>query len=228
VTELNDLLARVDALARGDSVVRARLGAAAQLAVRIVPGCSSASVAILLETGVSTAAVSDRLALEVDLLQYRFGEGPCLDVLQGQVVRVDLREDEAYRRFAPGAIDAGIATVLSLPCQAPDGRIIGSLNLYGTESDTLERAEAAAAPFVAYVTEVLLESDVLAVARTFVDEATTWLDEQGLVNRAVGFLAHRRGCTPEAALAVLAAAAADRNVPLVEVARDALDDRLPD
>src|SRR3954454_12592185 len=114
MSELSDLLTRVDALARGDSDVRARLGAAAQLAVRIVPGCSSASVAILLQTGVSTAAVSDRVALEVDLLQYRFGEGPCLDALEGQVVRVDLRHDDTYQRIAPGALDAGVSAVLSL------------------------------------------------------------------------------------------------------------------
>src|SRR4051812_6294188 len=114
--DLTDLLVRVDAIARGDVVVRARLGAAAQLALRIIPGCSSVSIAILLETGVSTAAVSDRVALEVDLLQYRFGEGPCLDALEGQVVRVDLRADEAYQRITPGALDAGVASILSLPC----------------------------------------------------------------------------------------------------------------
>src|SRR3954469_8219215 len=116
MSDLTGLLARVDAIARGDTIVRARLGAAAQLAVRIVPGCSSSGVAIVLETGVSTAAVSDRVALEIDLLQYRFGEGPCLDALEGQVVRVDLRDDGSYRRIAPGALDAGVATVLSLPC----------------------------------------------------------------------------------------------------------------
>lgn len=63
--------------------------------------------------------------------QYRCKEGPCLDAVvgDGQVVRVDLLHDGSpYRRMAPGALDAGVNSVLSVPIYDGIG-VIGSLNL---------------------------------------------------------------------------------------------------
>jgi GAF domain-containing protein len=229
VAELIDLIARVDVLARTESTVRAKLEAAAHLAARVVPGCDAVSVAIVLEGEVFTAAVTDRVALEVDLIQYRFGEGPCLDVLEGGAVRVDLIEDERYQRFAPGAIDAGVLAVLSVPCRSGD-RVVGSVNLYSRESGGFDDAasEAAAAPFAAYAAEVIGESQVLAAAISLVDAAASRMEEASIVNQAIGIVAARASSSMEAALATLGEIALRRGVDVRTVAEAVLEGDLLD
>ena len=64
-----------------------------------------------------TAAVSDAVAIEVDVAQYTANEGPCLDAARtSRVVRVDqLGAEERFCRFGPRAQDLGIQAVLSVP-----------------------------------------------------------------------------------------------------------------
>jgi hypothetical protein len=231
VAELIELIARVDLLARTESTVRAKLEAAAQLAAGIVPGCDSVSIAIVLEGQVYTAAVTDRIALEVDLIQYRFGEGPCLDVLEGGPVRVDLIDDQRYQRFAPGAMDAGVLAVLSIPCWSGD-RVVGSVNLYSRQAGGFDdpASEPTAAPFAAYAAEVIGESQVLAAAISLVDAAASRMEEASIVNQAIGIVAARENRSMEAALATLGAIALRRGVDVPTVAAavlegDLLDDR---
>lgn len=231
MTYFEPLIARVDALARGDAVIRAKLEAVAALLVRMIPDCDSVSIGIILEGAATTAAASDHVALEVDLLQYKFQEGPCLDSVSsgggaGQVVRIDLIDDPRYRRFAPGALDAGIASVLSIPCMSRAGRVVGSLNLYSRRRGTLgPAAEAAAAPFAAFVAETISESAVLDAASDLVAEVTTAVERHAIINQAVGLIIKRRGCTAEAALAALGWTATARGQDLPTAARAIVNGR---
>src|SRR6187200_2664618 len=59
-----------------------------RLACAVIPRCTGGSVAMLVEGEPTSMAVSDSAALEVDLVQYDAGEGPCVTALGGQVVRV--------------------------------------------------------------------------------------------------------------------------------------------
>jgi hypothetical protein len=226
VSDLSTLLLRVDALARGDAVLRAKLEIIAAIAVRLIEGCDSVSIALVIEGEVSTAAVSDRVALEVDLMQYRFEEGPCLDALAGKVVRLDVVEGSTYDRFSPGALDAGVLDILSIPCIA-EGRVVGTMNLYSRTAGGLEGVEQTAAPLVELVTETVHSSALLDAALELADRATASLEENAIVNQAVGFVAHRRGCSIEAALAVIVDTARRREETLRAVAEAILAGHIP-
>ena len=66
----------------------------------------------------STIAASDDLPQEVDELQYRLDEGPCLDCVRtGQVINVpDIAVVSArWPRFAPAVIESGFTSVHALP-----------------------------------------------------------------------------------------------------------------
>ena len=202
MSDISVLIQRVEALARGDAVLRAKLEVLATVMVRLIEGCDSVSIAVVLEGRATTAAISDRVALEVDLMQYRADEGPCLDALAGRVVRLDVVESSAYERFAPGALDAGVVDILSIPCVA-DGRVIGTVNVYSRTRRGLADAEDAARPLVDIATEMIASSPLLEAAVELADEATATVEEHMLVNRAVGFVAHRRNCSMERALAVI-------------------------
>jgi hypothetical protein len=211
--DISTLIGRVDALARGDVILRAKLEVIAAMFVRLVEGCDSVSIGMVVDGRATTAAISDRLALEVDLMQYRVGEGPCLDALTGQVVRLDLVEGSTYDRFAPGALDAGVLDIVSIPCLA-GGRVVGTANLYSRTPHGLDGAESAVAPLVELLSDVLSSSALLDAAVELADQATATLEEQGLVNQAVGLVAHRRGCSMEAALAFIVEAAVGRGQSL--------------
>jgi diguanylate cyclase (GGDEF)-like protein len=76
-------------------------------------------------------AASDRSALRYEKLQSELGEGPCLAAYHsGDAVAVpDLTTDDRFPRFAPRAIDAGLAAVFTFPLNHEDVRL-GALDLY--------------------------------------------------------------------------------------------------
>lgn len=202
MSDLDPQLAQVDVLARGDAVIRAKLEMLADLIVRIVPGCDSASVAIVLEGRSLTAAVTDHVALEIDLLQYQRAQGPCLDAVEGpgQVVRVDFIDNaSAYQRIAPGALDVGVRSVLSVPLRHA-GAAIGSLNLYSRSPGGFDdSSERAAVPFAECASIAIVEAPVLAAAIDLVGGVVAVMEDASVVEQAVGMVMHTSACTAEAA-----------------------------
>lgn len=122
----------------------------------------------------------------------------------GHVVRVDLIDnDSAYQRLAPGALDAGIRSVLSVPLYDSD-RVIGSLNVYSASPHVFEGAsERAAAPFAEMAAAVIAASPVLPAAIGLVEDVVEAMEEGAMLEQAVGVVMARRACTMPAARRVL-------------------------
>src|SRR3954470_19238773 len=117
---VEDLVAALSELSRvllADVDLRTALQAIADRATHTVPGCDWASVSMRIEGKPETTAASDRVALELDLLQYHSGEGPCLAAITGrQRIRLTLiGPDERFQHFVAGAREVGVTAVLSLP-----------------------------------------------------------------------------------------------------------------
>ena len=74
--EAVERLARVSKLLRTQRSLPAKLEAVVALAKQMVPGCDSAGIMLLVEGQATSAAVTDRVAVEIDLVQYQTGEGP--------------------------------------------------------------------------------------------------------------------------------------------------------
>src|SRR4051794_28044394 len=99
------------------------LASIAEAATISVPRCAAASVAISVSGRPSTAAVTARVALELDLVQYDTDDGPCLRSFRTmESLRVDLvdRSDE-FPHLAVAAQRAGIDNVLSVPAVTAGG-----------------------------------------------------------------------------------------------------------
>lgn len=146
--ETVEKLSRVNKLLRTQRTLPARLETVVAIAKRTIPNCDAAGISMLIEGKPTSAAVSDRLAVEVDLVQYETGEGPCLAAIaDSQVVRIDLLPMETrFSRFAPGALALEINSVLSTPLDAR-GRTVGALNLYSRLPEAFDaRAEEAVQP----------------------------------------------------------------------------------
>lgn len=230
MSNFQEQFAQVDALARGDAVARARLEVTVDLAVRLIDGCDAASVALLVEGRSATLAVTDHVALEVDLVQYRCSEGPCLDAVagDGQVVRVDLLDNlSEYRRMAPGAVDAGINSVLSVPFY--DGStVIGSLNLYSRGRDSFDAgADASARPFAEAAATAVVDGPLLSAATDLVAGIVLGMEDESVTNQAIGLIMHRKGCSADAARRLLQEQANASGASVVAAAQAFLDDPPP-
>src|SRR4051794_26722204 len=83
----------------------AALGGIAEAATNSVPGCDAASIAIAVGGRPATAAITARVALELDLVQYDLDEGPCLTTYRTMSsLRIDLVEQsDAFPHFAVAA-----------------------------------------------------------------------------------------------------------------------------
>jgi GAF domain-containing protein len=197
-----------------------RLEAVTALSKRLVAGCDAAGVALQVHGEARSLATTDRVVLEVDLVQYATGEGPCLAAIaEGRPIRIDLvAENEQWQHFSPGALDRGVESVLSLPIQG-DGTTIGALNLYSMAARAFDdEAERSGQLLADYAGEVIRTSPLYAYSLDLVDEVLDELATSELVNTAVGLLMERTEVDADAALRALSDDAGRHRMTLREAA----------
>ena len=169
--QLRPHLDRVNRLALTQTTLPNKLEALAEVLKRTVPGCDAVSIALVVEEATVTGAVSSQLAVEVDLVQYAHDEGPCLtSMAERSPVRIDvLRQDERFEHFAPGAVELGVESVLSVPL-VWTGDVVGSINLYSTEPNAFTDATLTkVAPIASYAAEVIGGSPLYAASLDLVE-----------------------------------------------------------
>lgn len=227
-------LARVNRLLQTQRTLPAKLETIVAMVKRTIPGCDSAGIIMLIDGEPTTSAVSDRLTVEVDLVQYETGEGPCLAAInEGQAIRIDVMErDTRFSRLAPGAVAHGVHSVLSLPLTA-HGRAVGALNLYSHEVGAFDRrSEELARPLAQYAADVISNSPLYAYSLDLVEGLIEDLESQAIILRATGVLIATERLTGEAALDRLRHLALSSGTSMRTVAGWLLDERptttLPD
>ncbi len=102
----------------------------ARLAAEVLGGDTAVSVTVVGAEGGSTVGASSPVAAELDAVQYRTGDGPCLQAAAtGQVLVVeDTERDRRWPRLTSAAAAAGRRGVISIPL--PSRIVTASLNLY--------------------------------------------------------------------------------------------------
>ena len=203
--ETVEKLSRVTRLLKTQRTLPAQLGAVVEIVKRTVPGCDAAGIVLLIEGAPTSIAVTDRLTMEIDLIQYRTGEGPCLAAMtDGDVVRIDILErDSRFTRFAPGALDQGLQSVLSTPLAA-NGRNVGALNMYSTRAKAFDlRTQEAVRPMAEYAGEAIGTSPLYAYSLDMVAGLVEDLESQAIIDQATGVLMATQEKTSEGALGQL-------------------------
>jgi GAF domain-containing protein len=196
------------------------LAGIAEAATVSVPGCDAASIAISIEGRPVTGAISARIALEVDMVQYETGEGPCLTSFATMnPVRLDLFEaGEAFPHFAQGAKARGIRSVLSIPATWGNA-IVGTLNLYSKAQPFDETAQTIATVLAAQIAIAISRSPEFVAGRDVVEHGQRDIDDDTEVNMATGLLMVNEGCTAEQADGLLRRAAAEDEQTIVQIAQ---------
>jgi GAF domain-containing protein len=225
--ETVEKLSRVTKLLKTQRTLPAQLEAVVGIVKRTIPSCDAAGVVLLLDGEPTSVAVTDRLTLEIDLVQYQTGEGPCLAAMNdGDVVRIDILErDSRFTRFAPGALDQGLNSVLSTPLRA-NGRSVGALNMYSVRANAFDgRTEEAVRPMAEYAGEAIGSSPLYAYSLDMVDGLVEDLESRALIDQAVGVLMATQERTGENALGRLRELALHSGESMRTVAGWVIDER---
>lgn len=181
-------LSRVTKLLRTERTLPARLEAVVAILKRTVAECHAAGITLLIEGEPTTSAVTDRLAVEIDLVQYETGGGPGLAAISdSHVIRMDVMERDArFAHFAPGSVALDINSVLSIPLAVRAGTV-GALNIYSHLSHAFDaRTEEVVQPMADYAAEVISTSPLYAYALDMVDGLVETLESQAIIAQATG------------------------------------------
>ena len=198
----------------------AALAGIAEAATVSVPGCEAASISISIAGRPATAAVTARVALELDMVQYDTQDGPCLTAFQSMsTIRVSLVDQgDAVPHFAEAARRKGMRGVLSVPATWGE-EVVATLNLYSRSGPFDESAESISSVLAAQVAIAVSRSPEFAAARGVVEQAQRDADDDAEVNIATGLLMVNESCTAEQAEGLLRQAANHDERTVLQIAQ---------
>jgi GAF domain-containing protein len=200
--ETVEKLSRVTRLLKTQRTLPAQLEAVVEIVKRAVDNCDAAGIVLLVDGEPTSIAVTDRLTMEIDLVQYQTGEGPCLTAMnEGDVVRIDILErDSRFTRFAPGALDLNLHSVLSTPLEA-NGRSVGALNMYSMQANAFDAGTLETVrPMAEYAGQAIGTSPLYAYSLDMVDGLVEDLESRAIIDQATGVLMATQEETSEDAL----------------------------
>ena len=195
----------VNRLVATQTTLPSKLEAIAEVIERTIPGCDAVSIALVVEESTVTGAVTSQLAVEVDLVQYAYNQGPCLTaVAERTPVRIDmLRQDERFEHFAPGAIALGVESSLSVPVIWA-GDVVGSLNIYSTKPNAFTDATLDdVAPIADYAAQIIGTSPLYAASLDLVEGLIASVNDTDDIQIAIGLLIGIGTATEAEAWAIL-------------------------
>jgi transcriptional regulator with GAF, ATPase, and Fis domain len=191
-------------------------------AASLVAGSLSCGITMSRAGQAATVACSDEVASQVNDLQYRLREGPCLTALEGTCqVRVDdMAADTRWPRFTRQAADHGIQSCLSVPLIAHE-ETVGALNLYALTRAAFGPAQIRRAERFAQNAAGALALGLRLVSYSaLTDQLRASLASRAAIDQAVGVIMAQERCTQDTAFATLRATSQNRNVKLRDVARE--------
>jgi len=194
------------------------------LAVATIEGCDFAGVVLLNDNVHSTPAYTDRLVDDLDALQHRLREGPCIDALSENLTfyAADLADDLRWPHFGPEASGRGVRSLLALPLFVDDA--LGALNLYARYPQAFGVIDRARGLLLAALAALALsaaqdhQDDELRQANLHAALAT-----REVIGQAQGILIERERITADEAFDILRRASQHLNVKLREVAQTLVD-----
>ncbi|RJK97006.1 GAF and ANTAR domain-containing protein [Vallicoccus soli] len=192
-------------------------------AVAVVPGVQQASSSRADGSGaLRSVAATGVLAAEVDRLQQRLGEGPCLDALRGEpVVAVyDVDAEERWPGFRAGAAELGLGGCLPVRVRAGD-EDLGALNVHSPWPGALDGSTLDA--LLLLVAQASADAAHAGPAAPVLARLPAVLGDHDVVRVAAGVLVQRTGATPGEALLVLTRLSRALARPLPVVAADVVD-----
>ncbi len=234
VADLGPLAGEFTRLAEGlldATTVHGVLDRVVHAARAAVPGADLVSVTLRTDEGFTTPVYTDELALKLDEVQYRLGEGPCVESTRtpglGLTYSGDLAAGVEFPAFGPAAAALGAHSVLAvglfLEGEAPR---FGALNLYAFDVGGLDELDRDLTLILAAHASTALAGTVASTAAELeAAQLRQALQSRDVIGQAKGILMERRGISADDAFGVLRKASQSLNVKLATVAQTLVDRR---
>lgn len=197
------------------------VGGVTQLAVQALAGCDWAGISLVMGDGVTTTASTDELVGEVDAVQYKTLEGPCLQAIRDGVMYLvpSTADDVRFPRWSRRALAAGVSSSLSLPLKTHDAPL-GALNLYSSRRDGFGKEDEPLAETLAGQAAIcLFNGQIYDRAVRLSEQLQIALETRTMIGQATGILMGRDGLSAEEAFAMLKTASQNSNMKLRAVAQ---------
>lgn len=183
-------------------------------AVELIPGVHTAGVLLVKRGGqFESLGTTSGVPHQLDELQMRFGEGPCLQAaVADTVVRTDdFRDEERWPKYSPAVVELGIMSGLSFKLFTGD-RTAGALNLFGFEPVTWDSdAETTGSVLAAHAAAAL-------IAHRRDQELQTALLSRDRIGQAKGIIMERYKIGDVQAFEMLRRLSQESNTKLTELA----------
>jgi transcriptional regulator with GAF, ATPase, and Fis domain len=206
-----------------DESVHDTLQSILALALRLVPGCSAASVTVLDEQGrPGTIAATDDYTRELDRRQYLLQDGPCLDAARRQQVnRWSLLEaEQRWPEFTSLAKELGLRSYLAAGLGLGDQRL-GALNLSSRDADGFSQLDQGLVSlFITPAAAAIVTMSRYARARDLADQLNQALRSRAVIDQAIGIIMAESKVGAERAFAVLSRASNNRRMKLRDLATE--------
>ena len=183
-------------------------------AVELLPDATHASLTMRRHGKDSSLGSTSPVALQLDELQYRLDEGPCVDAVEAaeHFRSGDVAHDSRWPAWGPGAAELGISSVLSIRLRSR-GTPMGALNLYGGETGGFEDPEDLDLALI-FATHAAL---ALSSSRQVTDLETA-VTSRHLIGMAQGVILERYRVGPDEAFAVLRRLSSIHNIKVRDLA----------
>ncbi len=198
----------------------------ADFAVTAIPGADGVGLTLMEAGQPDTIVASTDFVRVVDEVQYRLGEGPCLQAVADRRTQISgsLGGEKRWPRFGPRAGRLGVNSALSLPLLLPD-QVVGALNVYAHGRDVFTASAVRMGELFAGPAAVAVaNAQVLAQAQRLAAQLQAALYSRAVIDQAIGVVMSRSGATAAEAFDILRVRSQNDHVKLAEVARRLVDD----
>lgn len=211
-------LARVSAAPRSVNDVLSDVTTAAK---ELIPGTESAGILMVAKGGkFESLAGTDDLPHQLDELQIKFSEGPCMQAaLDETIVRTDdFRSEDRWPLYSPAVVEIGVLSGLSLKLYTAN-RTAGALNLFAVRPNAFDAAdETIGTVLAAHAAAAILASREG-------EELQSALSTRDRIGQAKGIIMERFGIDDIRAFEMLRRLSQDSNTRLVDIAQRVIDTR---
>ena len=218
-------LAGLAGLVAGQDSLEHLLTEVATFAMVAIPGADGAGVTMLDSGEPDMIVASAQFVRDVDSIQYRIGEGPCISAAaEGRTNGSgELGDDTSWPEFGPKAAALDVHSALSLPLKL-DGNVLGALNVYAHArhafTDSSQRmGELFAGPAAVAIHNARLFDHV----QRQTERLESALTSRSTIDQAIGILMARSGITSDEAFVRLRIISQHDHVKLNLVAQALVD-----
>jgi GAF domain-containing protein len=190
-SDLRESLAGLSRLTLGLAGLADMLTHVAEFAARAIPGADGAGLTLLQDDRADTVVASADFVRQIDAIQYRIGEGPCITAAAERrtVSSGSLGGEREWPRFGPRAGRLGVHSVMSLPLIGADDGVLGALNVYSHTKVAFDDRAIELGELFAIPAGISVHSArELDAARRLAAQLSTALTSRAVIDRAIGII----------------------------------------